>query len=102
MREHISLAVVALVWAATAALLILADQSAMRAFAGWGSCRRRLALAEQMLGEVLAELSETEPDRACELARQYQQMVTLIPMTDQELVRDVDEFVQAEGLPKKT
>jgi hypothetical protein len=89
-REHISLAVIALVWAVTAALLIVADHSAIRAFVGWGSCGRRLDMAEQMLGEVMAELSAIDPDRAWELARQYQQMVTLIPMIDQALVTDVE------------
>jgi hypothetical protein len=94
-REHISLVVIALVWAATAVLLILAHHSATRALAGWLSCRRRLDLAEQMLGEVLAELSTGDSERTRELARQYQQIVTLIPTTDEEPATGVERFAQA-------
>jgi hypothetical protein len=95
-RENISLAVIALVWAATAVLLILADHSATRGLAGWASCRRRLDLAEQMLGEALAELSTTDPGRTRELARQYKEIVSLIPTIDREPVTDVEQLVQAD------
>ena len=96
MRENISLAVIALVWAATAVLLILADRSATRGQAGWVSCRRRLDLAEQMLGEVLSELSITDPDRTRELARQYKEIVSLIPTIDREPVTNAEMLVHAD------
>jgi hypothetical protein len=89
-REPISLAVIALVWALTAVLLILRDQAAMRASAGWELCSQKLDIAEKMLGEALAELSAADPDRSRTLARQFRQMVTLIDMADRDPAVDVE------------